>query len=845
MDDILGLMYILIISLGVFAFLIATAVVSWTSYLRIKRVEEDLKSIRRRLGREQGDKVVAFEETKVESPLPVPVRKEITLARKEPVRKTVVATSQEGRNIEKQFGTQLTVWVGAIALALAGFFLVKYTVEQGILTPEVRIMVGLIFGTGLMGLGWMILGKWNFANSERIAQALTGAGIAINYGCLFAAHSLYGMMGAQMAFFTMAILTGVAVGLSLKHGTPIALLGLVGGFLTPALIGSTDVNVVLIFTYLYLLFVGFMLVSRKEQWWVLSILAQVGAFLWTGYWLSFKYLPGDSVWIGVFLIAIMVTNVALSYGVRETRSRWVQWFNYLGIMGAVLLMGFVSSVAEYGVQEWVLYGLLSAAAIVMATVDKDRYKIAPLAAFVVSVVLFYNWETQDVGNYAWTIGSFGVLFGLSSLVLIFFQKQSAFDWAILLGGTLLVYYFLAEDFVSFQGHEVGKYFWGILGGGMSLLMAGLFVKEYREDEREPMLSVYSIFGVAILTYALYLELYWEYFPLACAVEILGVVLLGRWIQLKVADWIGGGLMLLVAAWVLPYALDPIFDWIRKPEADLVFYILPALVIVGARFYTDAKKTVYLGALEIFGMLSLTIGSYYMIRKGFHPGEVLGWKNYAKFFERGVITNAFLVLSGITIGLGRHYKISRVVGMGVALGGVCFFRIVAFDGISFNLLWTKDSVGTMVLLNSLSVIFGLMLALVLATRSLLIPRKWEGTRGVYGVAGLVLSFWLVTLWIRQYFHGEFLDDGVLGKAEIYTYSIGWLLMGLGLMGIGIYLKDKMTRVASLVVMLLVIGKVFLYDASELDGLFRVFAFLGLGVSLIGLSFFYQKFVFKKQ
>ena len=39
-----------------------------------------------------------------------------------------------------------------------------------------------------------------------------------------------------------------------------------------------------------------------------------------------------------------------------------------------------------------------------------------------------------------------------------------------------------------------------------------------------------------------------------------------------------------------------------------------------------------------------------------------------------------------------------------------------------------------------------------------------------------------------------------------------------------------------------GKVFFVDASELEGLYRVLSFLGLGVALIGIGFFYNKVVF---
>mgnify|MGYP003844916783 CR=1 FL=1 len=71
---------------------------------------------------------------------------------------------------------------------------------------------------------------------------------------------------------------------------------------------------------------------------------------------------------------------------------------------------------------------------------------------------------------------------------------------------------------------------------------------------------------------------------------------------------------------------------------------------------------------------------------------------------------------------------------------------------------------------------------------------------------------------------------------------WLLFGIALLFFGTLKKDKMVRVASLAVMILSVRKAFLYDSSELEGLFRVFSFFGLGLSLLGLSWFYTSFVF---
>jgi uncharacterized membrane protein len=56
------------------------------------------------------------------------------------------------------------------------------------------------------------------------------------------------------------------------------------------------------------------------------------------------------------------------------------------------------------------------------------------------------------------------------------------------------------------------------------------------------------------------------------------------------------------------------------------------------------------------------------------------------------------------------------------------------------------------------------------------------------------------------------------------------------------KDATMRFGSLGVMVLTVGKVFLYDASQLTGLWRVMSFLGLGLSLLALSWFYSRFIF---
>ena len=73
----------------------------------------------------------------------------------------------------------------------------------------------------------------------------------------------------------------------------------------------------------------------------------------------------------------------------------------------------------------------------------------------------------------------------------------------------------------------------------------------------------------------------------------------------------------------------------------------------------------------------------------------------------------------------------------------------------------------------------------------------------------------------------------------------MVFGCLLLAAGVRWRAKGARWASLPVMLLAVGKVFLFDAASLSGLYRVLSFLGLGLSLVALGWVYQRFVFRDE
>jgi uncharacterized membrane protein len=108
-----------------------------------------------------------------------------------------------------------------------------------------------------------------------------------------------------------------------------------------------------------------------------------------------------------------------------------------------------------------------------------------------------------------------------------------------------------------------------------------------------------------------------------------------------------------------------------------------------------------------------------------------------------------------------------------------------------------------------------------------------------LTGSALLFGYVTLSVRRLYHGADISDwkGFL-QPELYTYSAVWLALAAALLAIGYRFRAKSIRLASAGLMLVVVLKVFLIDMGNLEGLFRVLSFVGLGVVLIGIGRFYQ-------
>ncbi len=775
---------------------------------------------------------------------------------------------KERFSFEQVFGARLPVWIGGIALILAGFFMVKYSIETGLITERVRIIIGIVFGLGLLYSGQWIRGRENFANGQKISQALTGAGIADLYICLYAATSLYYLVPQLVGFIGMAAVTTAAVILSIRHGAPIALLGLVGGFLTPAIIGSREPDAPLLFIYLYFVLTGLLLVIRKQNWWMMAFPTIIGAFGWVAVWLTTHYVPDDTIWLGLFLIAISATMVAISRQKLESEptSEFLSWpsaLNYLSLGGAFVLMGVIGCKGNYGVMEWGLFGLLSSGGIALAYFKQKLYGFLPLASMAVNVVMLFTWDNAQPDMFALTLAGFALLYIASGYVLMW-KGTKPLSWAGLCAATSLGYFLLAY----YRLHETTLFdsipmFWGfaalaLCGAAITAISEIQIGFKDNEKTKQQLLAIFASVASAFLAIALTIELKREFLSVAIAAEVLAIAWISSRVEIKALRYIAAALACVFGFLLIPqvillvqltvYSLVeqelnlqegiPIVNW---PIFQLG---LPALMFaVASKILRNEKDGQLIRALEVSAIALVGVMGYYLTRHAFHINEnVLFVK--AGFIERGVITNILFVYGLSCLFFGRYFNRQAIFTSGIVLCGVSLFRIIYFDLIAYNPIWAHQNVGELPLLNGLLLPYGLPAIWSYIAAKELTKSGKANIAKYLNSALLLFAFTFVSFNVRQIFQGAYLDGSYTSNAETYTYSVVWLLLGLSLLFLGALKKDQMIRMASLMLMIVTVGKVFLYDASELTGLYRVFSFLGLGLSLLGISWFYTRFVFGK-
>ncbi len=783
---------------------------------------------------------------------------------------------QPAPGFEETIGTRWVVWIGGLTLALGGFFMVRYSIEAGLLGPGVRTLLG-----GLFALALLAAGEWTRRKEDisaiaalpiaNIPAILTAAGTAVAFATVYAAYALYDFLAPASAFILLGLVALGTLAAALLHGPALAGLGIAAAFVTPILVSSDKPDFWSLYVYLAIVTAASFGLARIRLWRWLAVTTIVFALLWTFPCLQCgpsMIAPHAFHVIAGFILAALLVVCGFMFGPPADEGQ-VEPISS-GSLAAYLLGATLIVLNSFHADAaMIVFALLVAGTLIVAwRSDAATGAIGAAAALV--FVVFAEWAIR--GNPDMLVLPGGALPGIA---------PNATDGSVslhLITALVFAAGFGVAGFLA-QGQKFGSVIPVIWSASAVFTPLALLVALYariahldrsipfaivavilaaayaaateslsRHDDRPGLSASIALFATGALgsiALALTFALEKGWLTIALALMSMGTA----WISvqrpipfLRSLAAILAGIVVLRIGYEPRIAGDavgttPIFNWL------LWGYGVPALSFwAGSIFLRRHGDDVPLRAVESAAILFTVLLAFMEIRHAINNGDV--YRNSAGLTEVALqvcVTLAMAIgLERLRIRSGSIVHNIGAILLTVFAGLATVFGLFALEN---PVLWSEDVGGSVI--NLLLLGYALPAGLALLLSYAVAGHRPASYANTIAAGALVLALAYVTFEIRRLYHGPILTRGPTTGAEQYTYSIAWLMFGVVLLGIGIVVNSQRARLASAAVIALTIAKAFLIDMSTLTGVYRALSFMCLGIVLVAIGWLYQRILFRRQ
>jgi uncharacterized membrane protein len=246
-------------------------------------------------------------------------------------------------NLEKFIGENVLNKIGIIITIIGVSIGVKYSIDNNLISPVVRIILGYLSGIILLGFGVKL--KENYENYSAV---LVSGAITIMYFITYAAHSYYGLIPQVPAFIMMVLFTIFGVAAAIYYNRQvIAHIGLVGAYAVPFLLSNDSGNALVLFTYMTIINIGILVIAYKKYWKALYGAAFGLSWLIYFTWLGTEYNPINYFGVGLTFATVFFAifyTMLLAYKVLRKEV-------YTGIDIALLC---INTLVFYAFGCWIL-----------------------------------------------------------------------------------------------------------------------------------------------------------------------------------------------------------------------------------------------------------------------------------------------------------------------------------------------------------------------------------------------------------------------------------------------------------------------------------------------------------
>jgi uncharacterized membrane protein len=784
--------------------------------------------------------------------------------------------SRPGPGFEERIGTRWVVWVGGLTLALGGFFMVRYSIDAGLLGPGVRTLLGGAFALALLAAGEWTRRKESIATIEALPIAnipaiLTAAGTAVAFATVYAAYALYDFLAPATAFILLGLVALGTLAAALLHGPALAGLGIAAAFVTPILVSSNKPDFWALYIYLAIVTAAAFGLARIRLWRWLAVTTIAFALLWTFPCLQCgppMIAPHAFHVISGFVLAALLVVCGFMFGPPADEGQIEPISS--GSLAAYLLGATMIVLASFHADAAVIvFGLLVAGTLFAAWRAQAATGAIGAAAIFVFVV-FAEWAVR--GNPDMLVLPGGPLPGIGPVATDSSVSLHLITAAIFATG------FGAAGFLA-QGRSVSAIIpvvWSAAGVFTPLaLLVALYARIAHLDRSIPFailavvlaaafaaateilskrenrpglpisIALFATGTLAALALALTFALEKGWLTIALALMSMGTA----WISmqrpipfLRSLSAILAGIVVLRIGYEPRIVGDavgttPIFNWL------LWGYGIPALSFwIASILLRRRGDDAPLRTVESAAILFTVLLAFAEIRHAVNGGDMYRVNTSLTEFALQVC-----VALAMAIGLERlRIRTGSIVhNVGAVLltlyAGLAMVFVLML--LETPILRPTDVGG--VFINLLLLAYAMPAVLALLLSYAVAGRRAAGYANTIAAAALVLALTYITFEIRRLYHGPVLSRGVTTGAEQYTYSIAWLAFGVALLGIGILFNSQRARLASAVVIALTILKAFVIDMSTLTGVYRALSFMCLGLVLVAIGWLYQRILFRRQ
>lgn len=219
-------------------------------------------------------------------------------------------------NWQQFTAVKLFSWIGGFTLFLGVVFWIKYSIENNLISPAMRVMLSAGLGILLVSAGLFLKRK----ELKTTSDTLCGSGIAVLYACIYAAYAFYGLIGQHISFALMVLVSLSAFVLALyKNAKYIGFLGTIIAFLTPLLLSSQNPNYFFFFSYILLINAATIATAWRKSWNSLIVCSFIFTWLCQAYWAITPTASQSLIFVTLFILYTAgAAWVALKSGNKTT-----------------------------------------------------------------------------------------------------------------------------------------------------------------------------------------------------------------------------------------------------------------------------------------------------------------------------------------------------------------------------------------------------------------------------------------------------------------------------------------------------------------------------------------------